>query len=390
MFFYCLAVTVAMYTLITFYLNVKEALASHRPLLKLLCIKLVIFFSFWQMVVLDLLATNDLIKPSRYLSHGDIAIGFNALLICFEMIIFSILHLYAFSVEPYRADPELGPAIYAQPPKSNAWRALRDVINPFDIVKAFLRGLKWSFIGHRRRHDEAKRVAERKDASPAGSTQGLVYPMPGRYPSNASAGGGGGGVYVPGPGTGGLMVHHPTPSDQEPVAVEEIPTHGLAEREHEAPAPPQRMQLPPQRMQSPPQRMQSPPPPPPPPHRQYTGGPRPQGAGRPQPNILPYPDSLRGRSYDGQGLESHELLESMRPSPVDQPWNGPGLRGGQAELEAENPWQRGGVGPGGGGVGGGYTYSESMIDADGVYRGPTPRRTGRNEEVEGGLRGRVV
>jgi hypothetical protein len=44
------SVTVAMFMLIQFYLQLKGDLAEHRPFLKVLCIKLVIFFSFWQSV----------------------------------------------------------------------------------------------------------------------------------------------------------------------------------------------------------------------------------------------------------------------------------------------------------------------------------------------------
>lgn len=43
-------VSVAMYCLIQFYVQLKEDLAEHRPLLKVAAIKLVIFLSFWQTV----------------------------------------------------------------------------------------------------------------------------------------------------------------------------------------------------------------------------------------------------------------------------------------------------------------------------------------------------
>ena len=44
------AVTFAMYFLIQFYYQIKDDIADQRPFLKLLAIKLVIFFSFWQTV----------------------------------------------------------------------------------------------------------------------------------------------------------------------------------------------------------------------------------------------------------------------------------------------------------------------------------------------------
>jgi len=48
--FEAVSVTFAMYALIQFYLQMRAELAEHKPFLKILCIKLVIFFSFWQNV----------------------------------------------------------------------------------------------------------------------------------------------------------------------------------------------------------------------------------------------------------------------------------------------------------------------------------------------------
>ena len=41
------AVTIAMYSIIQFYYQVRKDIAQHHPLLKVLAIKLVIFLSFW-------------------------------------------------------------------------------------------------------------------------------------------------------------------------------------------------------------------------------------------------------------------------------------------------------------------------------------------------------
>lgn len=48
--FEALSVTFAMFFVIQFYIQLKNDLAEHRPFLKVLSIKLVIFFSFWQTV----------------------------------------------------------------------------------------------------------------------------------------------------------------------------------------------------------------------------------------------------------------------------------------------------------------------------------------------------
>jgi len=48
--FECASVFIAMFCLVQFYIQLRFDLAEHKPFLKVLCIKLVIFFSFWQTV----------------------------------------------------------------------------------------------------------------------------------------------------------------------------------------------------------------------------------------------------------------------------------------------------------------------------------------------------
>lgn len=45
-----ISVSIAMYCLIQFYIQVKGDISQYRPFLKILAIKLVIFLSFWQTV----------------------------------------------------------------------------------------------------------------------------------------------------------------------------------------------------------------------------------------------------------------------------------------------------------------------------------------------------
>ncbi|CCX06998.1 organic solute transporter Ostalpha-domain-containing protein [Pyronema domesticum] len=256
MFLNCLAVTVAMYMLIAFYMQMKTVLRPNKPLLKLLCIKLVIFFSFWQMIVCDFLSSANIIKPNRKLSQGDISVGFNALLTCFEMIIFAIMHIYAFPWKPYykpaHADYKEGQIIDSdKPERTSVIRSLADVFNPWDIVKAFARGMRWMFWGFWKRTDEIDRVRSRipdhlknngkqnslNEHDETSEAQRLVNnrtpvppaspAVPSTYPTmdpNYS-------VYLQ-PQKDELTIQHPAP-DQGQHVPQEIPKYGLVETNHE-------------------------------------------------------------------------------------------------------------------------------------------------------------
>ena len=151
----CLAATLAMHMLIALYLNLRVTLAKRRPLLKLLCIKLVIFLCFWQRILFDLLSSAKIVRSTKKISIGDISVGFSTLLICFEMIIFSIMHLFAYPWSDYQSSG-LGSAVAAP-----LWRPLLDVFNPSDIVRAIARGAKWALLGYHSRHEETVEVIRR-------------------------------------------------------------------------------------------------------------------------------------------------------------------------------------------------------------------------------------
>ncbi|KAF9362010.1 hypothetical protein BGX26_006527 [Mortierella sp. AD094] len=95
------SVSAATYFLIMFYLTIHKDLKDYDPFYKFLAVKLVVFFSFWQSVVIEGLVYFGLIKATTYWSTGDISTGVNAVLIDIEMVFFSLIHLKAFSYKPY-------------------------------------------------------------------------------------------------------------------------------------------------------------------------------------------------------------------------------------------------------------------------------------------------
>ncbi|KAI1633977.1 organic solute transporter Ostalpha-domain-containing protein [Biscogniauxia mediterranea] len=164
----CIAVSIAMYCLIQFYVQLREPLAEHRPFLKVLAIKLVIFLSFWQTIAISVgTSTLHIVNPGSVLAYPDIKVGIPSLLLCVEMAIFAILHLWAFSYKPYilgtkptyypSLDPGLPPRINENGPNRGGFAGLRafgDALNLWDVIKAFGRGMRWLFVGVKHRHSD--------------------------------------------------------------------------------------------------------------------------------------------------------------------------------------------------------------------------------------------
>jgi len=95
----------AIYCLVLFYFGCEEDLTSISPLSKFLCIKAVVFFSWWQSVILVLVEdSGGLRNHASWTSYneGDIAEGVQDFLICIEMLFIAIAHTWSFSYKEFR------------------------------------------------------------------------------------------------------------------------------------------------------------------------------------------------------------------------------------------------------------------------------------------------
>ncbi|CAI9087582.1 OLC1v1021689C1 [Oldenlandia corymbosa var. corymbosa] len=93
---------VAMYALLAFYHIFAKELEPHKPLSKFICIKGIVFFSFWQGIVLSILVKAGIIRSEHFwLDVEHIQEAIQNLLICVEMVFFSILQQYAYHAAPY-------------------------------------------------------------------------------------------------------------------------------------------------------------------------------------------------------------------------------------------------------------------------------------------------
>ncbi|KAI8316971.1 Transmembrane protein 184-like protein [Colletotrichum sp. SAR11_240] len=99
-----LSLVTAMMCLLQFYQQTKKELETHQPLLKFLAIKLVVFLFYVQTFIFSFLMKEDgPIKPTATISYPSWAVGIPNTILCFEMAAVSILHIFAYPHEPYRA-----------------------------------------------------------------------------------------------------------------------------------------------------------------------------------------------------------------------------------------------------------------------------------------------
>lgn len=105
---------------------------------KFLCVKGILFFSFWQSIFISILVAAGVIrKLGPYTDNEHISLALTDALVCIEMPFFAVAHQYAFSPVDF-VDPD---AKYVA--RMRMWYSFRDAFGLKDVIedsKATLRG----------------------------------------------------------------------------------------------------------------------------------------------------------------------------------------------------------------------------------------------------------
>ena len=94
----------ALYVLVKLYLAVETDLKrpiNWHPVGKFLCVKGVVFFTWWQGFGISVLKSYGIIDGMGSWSSDDVADGLQDYLICVEMLAFAIAHMYTFTYVEY-------------------------------------------------------------------------------------------------------------------------------------------------------------------------------------------------------------------------------------------------------------------------------------------------
>ncbi|KAJ3236428.1 hypothetical protein HDU81_010811 [Chytriomyces hyalinus] len=163
------SVSVAMYALILFYIVIHHEIPERKPLWKFIAVKFVVFFSFWQSIVISILDTAGVIKGTSAWSSDNTSSLIEAFLISFEMIIASFIHMKAFSYKEYiptsnnNTDPNINISTI---PRTRIWAGFWDAINMVDILKD-IAGVSSEVkaVKRKRRERRAQRALESRSGS---------------------------------------------------------------------------------------------------------------------------------------------------------------------------------------------------------------------------------
>eukprot|EP01084_Bolivina_argentea_P047256 87060_1 len=108
-----LSQAVAMYCLVIFYFILTalphtskgyQLFIAMRPVGKFVCIKGIVFFTYWQSVLLTTLVYFNIIKPVNWFWNAEnIGVAIQNFIICIEMLFFSIGHWFAFKINDFNS-----------------------------------------------------------------------------------------------------------------------------------------------------------------------------------------------------------------------------------------------------------------------------------------------
>ena len=169
-----------MYCLDQFCFQLKEVLKVYKSWFKLACIKLVFAFSLYQnvrrthckendsansmmqlilsVITSGLMSSRLTVAPTAKIAFPDLKIGIPTLMLCIELTIMSILHIFAFPWQPYKVLPssianDESPRVETQGGFLGIL-AFIDALNIWDLVKADGRAIRWLFVGFRHREED--------------------------------------------------------------------------------------------------------------------------------------------------------------------------------------------------------------------------------------------
>ena len=141
---YNVSITIALYGLAYFYTGTKEFLVGKGALAKFMCIKAIIFLSYWQGFVISILAAAGILPTFNYWSEKEAPEGLQDFLICVEMLLVAFAHKFCFGSDEYSPEvnddvmdgeiPGVPAGRYIPPARLSIWNNLKYTLKHEDLI----------------------------------------------------------------------------------------------------------------------------------------------------------------------------------------------------------------------------------------------------------------
>ena len=167
-----ISVTVAFLSLIKFYRRLRVELKEHKVVRKLLAIKGIVGLSALQTLIFTILSSTGAVEPSSKFYYDDIYFGIPSILICGEMVLFSLFNFYAYSFKPYTVTSS-GAGLESQPFKGGAHyqggflgvKVILAAMNPTEIASGLVLAVRYLISSPRPQAYDDELLGQGRDAS---------------------------------------------------------------------------------------------------------------------------------------------------------------------------------------------------------------------------------
>ncbi|OAL21554.1 hypothetical protein AYO22_07950 [Fonsecaea multimorphosa] len=150
---------VSSYCLVQYHDQNVNDVSEWKSKFQFFCINIVLYLSTYQTLLLSILVRVGAFKATYYFQTPDLNVTLPATLLCAEMAIISLLHLWAYPYKPYTMNERWSRLDGSEASASGSYqggllglKAFVDVLNWWDIFKAIGRATRWMFVGRRGRH----------------------------------------------------------------------------------------------------------------------------------------------------------------------------------------------------------------------------------------------
>ncbi|CAG8153417.1 unnamed protein product [Penicillium olsonii] len=96
------SVSLATVSILTFYVALKTHIVQHKPLTKLLALKLIVGLVFLENIIFTILRSTSVLETTSKLNWADVHMGIETLIICLQLVPIACLFHYAYGIGPYR------------------------------------------------------------------------------------------------------------------------------------------------------------------------------------------------------------------------------------------------------------------------------------------------